>query len=637
MDKKLDNFNPNSSQNHQDERERNPIFARGGHQYSGPRPNYNDRPFNNQGRRQYNGNAPNFNNRRPPHFNDYGGNRFRDQRGPRPFNNYNNNNDYNNRRDYRYDNYYNRGFNSDRRYGYNQNPNFEREFNRGNYDNENEEEKEAKLEKERILSEFRKKHAEVIEKLKILFVNESLKEDEIIDILQMVKSNPNLTIFEAMNLIYRQVQIIKTVSLNKSNRQYGPNQDILEFEFENNLNKEDVKQVIQKYKIYKDKEEIHEKEEEIDINFNSINDKKEIYRKESKNAIIDKYWFYIDDFDKRRKLIKDEDGYFNYLPLMNPEGEKNNTDEDDIYAKNENEISYHALFYKTLICKECKINPENEEMQLLCPYAHNILKDFRIIYKYTDEEVCKFMILLQQCNLFTFQNYINYIPMSLSPKFNIDAFKVHKCQLDEGICPNDYHLCPYYHKKAKVDEMRRPPSLFAYLGSTGDICFNTKKKEYCPDKCICGIFCRFVHNKNEFNYHPDHFRKEFDCVRKKGKNGKCIFINTCYGKHNEKEYKEDEEEENEEEIEEEEVEKDEEVLDIENRVKKVLNVAKAFRCRKCQNVESDICYLIQCKHFLCLKCYKKIIRDNKKKEGKNLECPFCGKEIIKDSVVKFNF
>ena len=641
----LDNFNPNNNQNN--DRERNDFFLknRGGHPYTGRYANQNNNNY--QNRRNYGyGDRPRFE-RGPPHFSNNGYNY-----------NYNNNNNYGRsgyggqrgRRNYggnfyqrrNEDNYYNdnRGYNTDRRYG--DNSNFDRQYNRENNDFENEEEREAKLEKERILSDFKKKYGKIIEAFKNLFFDESLKEEKIIDIIKMIKSNPNLTIFEAMNLIYREVQIIKTLNLDKSKRQYGPHSDKIEFKFEKYLNRDDLKEVLKKYKIYKNEEEIPEKErdeEEIHINFNSIKgDKKsEVYNKE-KN--MNKSWFYVDEFDKRRKLAKDEEGCFNYLPLMNPEGNKNNNDEEDIYAKNENEISYHSLFYKTLICKECSnlnINAINTLPQLLCPYAHNILKDFRIIYDYTNENVCKFMILLQDSNLFNFQNYLNYIPMSLSPKFNIDTFKVHKCQLDEDACPNDYHLCPYYHKGAKIDEQRRPPLLFGYSGSQGKLCFNRIKKDYCPEKCPSGIFCNYVHNKNEFNYHQSHFRKEFDCKRKKDKNGKCIFIKTCYGKHDEDEYKENNEDsEKEEEVEEEEIENDDEIKKIKKKVKNIFNIAKAFRCRQCQNIESDICYLTKCKHFLCLKCYKKLYKE-KKKEGKNLECPFCAKEITKDNIVKVEF
>ena len=641
----LDNFNPNNNQNN--DRERNDFFLknRGGHPYTGRYANQNNNNY--QNRRNYGyGDRPRFE-RGPPHFsnngynynynnnNNYGRSGYGGQRGRR---NYGNN--YYQRRNE--DNYYNdnRGYNTDRRYG--DNSNFDRQYNRENNDFENEEERETKLEKERILSEFKKKYGKIIEAFKNLFFDESLKEEKIIDIIKMIKSNQNLTIFEVMNLIYREVQIIKTLNLDKSKRQYGPHSDKIEFKFEKYLNKEDLKEVLKKYKIYKNEEEIPEKErdeEEIHINFDSNKGgkKSEVYNKENN---MNKSWFYVDDFDKRRKLAKDEEGCFNYLPLMNPEGNKNNNDEEDIYAKNENEISYHSLFYKTLICKECSnlnINAINTPPQLLCPYAHNILKDFRIIYDYTNENVCKFMILLQDSNLFNFQNYLNYIPMSLSPKFNIDTFKVHKCQLDEDACPNDYHLCPYYHKGAKIDEQRRPPLLFGYSGSQGKLCFNRIKKDYCPEKCPSGIFCNYVHNKNEFNYHQSHFRKEFDCKRKKDKNGKCIFNKTCYGKHDEDEYKENNEDsEKEEEIEEEEIENDDEIKKIKKKVKNIFSIAKTFRCRQCKNIESDICYLTKCKHFLCLKCYKKIFKE-KKKEGKNLECPFCAKEITKDNIVKVEF
>ena len=637
----LDKFNPNANNNQQDDRGRNNFFMnRGGHTYSGGgggfnnRNNYNNNPrFNNQGRRDndMNGDRPNFNR------NGYGG---------RPhYDNYNNNyRNNNNNRGYQrpyYKNYYDRGFYSERRYE-NTNPNFNRREE--NEENNNfTEEREAKLDKEKNIAEFKKKYGKIIESMKSLFVNESLKEEQIIDILKSILLCPNLTIFEVMNMIYRQVQIIKTLALDKSNRQYGPDQDILEFEFDQNLNKNNLVEIIQKYKINKKEEDNKDNNNMNNININiNINTKEDNEEKD-----FDKYWLYIDDFDKRRKLVKDEEGYFNYVPLMNPAGENNNKDEDDIYAKNENEISYHALFYKTLMCQKCSNESKkksNDKLQLLCPYAHDILKDFRIIYKYTDEEVCKFMILLQESKLFSFQNYLNYIPMSLKPEFNIDTFKVHKCQLDSD-CPNDYHVCPYYHKSEKVDEARRPPLLFGYLGSTGDICFNQRRSEYCPEHCPCGMFCRFVHSKNEFNYHQDHFRKEFDCKRPKDKNGKCIYINTCYGKHKKGEYNKIIDEEKEEEFDDNKLDSDEDVQESKNKVKSIFNVAKAFRCRKCQNVESDICYLIQCKHFLCLKCYKKWYNENKKKERKNkdkennekknLICPFCDKEITGVCKVEF--
>ena len=239
--------------------------------------------------------------------------------------------------------------------------------------------------------------------------------------------------------------------------------------------------------------------------------------------------------------------------------------------------------------------------------------------------------------------------MSLSPQFNIDIFKVHKCQLDKE-CPNDYHLCPYYHKSIKEDKQRRPPLLFGYNGNMGDICYDVKNNRYNDKECLCGIFCKYIHNKNEFNYHQEHFRKEFECKRKKDKYGKCIYIKTCYGQRDEDEENKIIEEEEEEDIDEEEVKNDEEVIIEQKKVKKTFNIAKNLRCRKCLNVdEGKICYFIECKHFLCFNCYKKMyddIKKNKKKvnkennenkEIKKLLCPFCDKEIIQKSVVGMEF
>ena len=635
MDKKLDEFNPNENRNYQDDN-RNAYFAnnRGGHTLP-PRGNsgYNNRRGGYRNREWESRDRPNFTHRneygdrRPPYNkyrndNQYSDRYYGEQRRPPP----RYYNDYNNNRNNNYNNSYRE----------NNNPNFNRNFFNEEIE-EFDEQIEIKKEKEKSVNEFKKKYGKIMEEFKILFINESLKEEQIIQILNNIISNPNLTIFEAMNSIYRQVHIIKTLNIKKENRQYGPNKDILYFEFEENMNKKNLVEVIQKYKIYKTEEEIQDKnnnEEEINLHFDNDNNE-EIFNKEIIPNYFDKSWLYVDNFDKRRKLVKDEEGYFNYLPIMNPEGKLDNKD-DDIYAKNENEISYHALFYKTQMCKECNISKDNKiETQLLCPYAHDILKDFRIIYKYTDEDTCKFMSLLLDSKLFIFQNYKNYIPMSLSPEFNIDTFKVHKCQLDEGICPNDYHVCPYYHKKSKVDDARRPPLLFGYSGGTGDICFNAKKKEYCPEKCLCGIFCRFIHNKNEFNYHWEHFRKEFDCKRPK-KNGKCIYYKTCYGKHpKNEELINDEEKEEEEEVDFSVLDDDEDINKIEKKIKTQLNVAKSLRCRKCQNIKNKLCIFIECKHFCCFDCYRKIFRENKKKKETNNLCPFCYEKI--KTIARFEF
>ena len=233
--------------------------------------------------------------------------------------------------------------------------------------------------------------------------------------------------------------------------------------------------------------------------------------------------------------------------------------------------------------------------------------------------------------------------LNLSQEFDIDTFKVHKCQLDKH-CPNDYHLCPYYHESAKGDEERRPLSLFRYMDKTGGFCFNEKKKKYCPNDCIYGIFCEYLHSKNEYNYHPNHFGKQYECERKKV-NGKCIYYRTCYGIHHDEE--ENEEEEKEEEIGEniiqEEIEQDEDIKISKEKSENVFNLAKYFRCRKCQNVinSGNICYFVKCKHFLCGNCFKQLKKLNKsqkeeEQKSNSLSCPFCHEDIQK-SVLNINF
>ena len=509
--------------------------------------------------------------------------------------------------------------------GYEKNDNFNRPENNKEENEANQMIKEAMYEKEKDLKEFKKTNKDIIESFKILFVNEGLKEEEIIEIIKNINTYPSLTIFEAMNLIEREVKIIKTLQFVHSGqkREYGPNKDILEPEFEPYFPKKNLREVIQKYKTYKKNSE-------------NTNEK-----------IVPEEWLYIDDSDQRRQLIKDELGYFNYLPILNP----NNSDEKEniIYARNDNELTYHYLFYKTLMCKYCDLSDEQEQENNLCPYAHNILNDFRIIYDYKNEEISKFMLLLLDSKLFHFENYLNYIPMSISPEFNLDTFKVHKCQLDKS-CPTDYHLCPYYHKSVEGDEQRRPPLLFGYCGNPGDICFNEKKKKYCPKKCKCGIFCHYLHNKNEYNYHLDHFRKEYKCKRKKIK-GKCIYYKTCYGIHpngSDNENSDNEEEEEEEEEDEkkmqEEIDNDEKIIENKKEVDNSLVHAKIFRCRKCQNVDDNgkLIFFMKCNHFLCVKCFKKIyaeLKSGKKKNKKEaiLTCPFCNNTLGKEEIIKTFF
>ena len=520
--------------------------------------------------------------------------------------NYNNNGNFNNKKNNYYQNKkwknnindnYNDINKNDNKYSRNNNS-----FIKEEDDNYNNIKEEFKYEKNNNLNDFKQKYNKIIKELRNLFYAE-IEEEKIIEILMNVTSKPSLTIFEAMNLIYREIKISENIIYNKSkiNKRYGPESDIYEEKNNSDFTKNNLNKVIQNYKIF------------------------------DENNGLEKHWLFIDNSDKRRKLLKDENGFYNYLPLYCNDNSKDN---EDIYAKNENEILYHSLFYKTLICRYCDINKENNEIEELCPYVHNILKDFRIIYDYDDENIINFMKLLLDSNLFKFENYLNYIPKDLSPKFNLDSFKVHQCMLDSK-CPNDYQICPYYHKSNKQDKMRRPQALFRYIGIKCNESYNKKKERFYQDKCLLGIFCHFCNNENEYNYHSDHFRKE-KC-KNININGKCKYFKTCYKNHSNKYYNnEDSEKEEEEEGENEiyeEIEDDEKIIELTEKINNSMNIGRYLRCRKCFNISSfgQICYFIECNHFICYKCFKSISKK------KIILCPFCNMEIKKKKVVFLNF
>ena len=331
----LDSFDPNR----RGRRDMNPMFAkkddRGGYHYRGMDGDRGGRKYeNNRGREDNRNYGDNQRGRSGGYFRgnrdrDFGGENFRDNRG-RDFRggNYGDNRDRNfgggnfrgNRdRDFRGGNFrgnrdrdyggYRRGdFGRDRgrgmgrgrdfggrNYGrgYNNTPFYhddmgrdydemEDNFNRRRNIEENDEEyqmkKEVQYEKEKFWSDFKKEHKEIIESFKILFINEHLKDEQIHQIIINIKSNPSMTIFEAMNYIYREIQIIKTLEYVNSgnNREYGPNKDdIFEYKYEQYYPKKNLNEVIEKYKIY-----------ELNIeNYQTI--------------VSEKYWLY-------NELIKEE-------------------------------------------------------------------------------------------------------------------------------------------------------------------------------------------------------------------------------------------------------------------------------------------------------------------------------------------
>ena len=482
--------------------------------------------------------------------------------------------------------------------------------------------------------EFKRKYSSFIDKIENIFYS-LVTQEEILKIIKTLIKLPSLTIFEAMNLIYRLVKIYSSLSYYKANHEkkdvklMSLDGDILENKYPEDYTCGSLNEVIETYKINK-------KDDKNDILENTSN-------------------LYEDEKDRRRKLTKNIDDIYNYLPILSDdplfinEEDKKIFENLDIFAKNENEINYHPLFFKTMMCHSCENKNDDDLLNIDCPYCHNIQNDFRIIYDYKDKSICLLMKELNDSDLFNFENYLNYIPKKLNfKKIDLKSFKVHKCQLDKS-CPNDYHLCPFYHESEKQRDLkRRPPFLFRYSSEICKNCFDENKNKYNAKNCELGDFCNNIHSKNEYNYHLNNFRKLFKCTR--NPKGKCPFIKTCYGIHN-KEIDNDSDDEEKEESEDSSIDveklEDEDLKDIKVKIKKIVEIGNQYRCRKCNQLKPVICFFIDCKHFLCINCLKKMrsnimkLKKNKneenKEESKDLKCPFCDKEIAKGKVFKSSY
>ena len=436
--------------------------------------------------------------------------------------------------------------------------------------------------KERIIMKIN-----IIEQMETLF-DFMITQNDITNIIKSLLLSPHLTIFEAMNLIFRNVQIIKTLRFINENKRVFKKENV----------EIDENKIIKSYKVYKTKD-------------------------------LKPDWLYIDNSDKRRVLLKDENGYYNYIPLLNT-----NNIKDNLYAKNENEILYHFLYFKTLLCNSNNDLPNTNGKEVeLCPYSHNILKDFRIIYDYEDEKIYDFMLLLKDCKLFNFENYLKYIP--INPLSKIDSIDFQKLIRNGEF--NNYHLYPFYHSLKKGDEPHYPTSLFKCIEKLGNNNYDENSTISHPEKCSLGIFCPFLYNKTEENFYYNYFKNDKKCEEEK----KNLYNKESYGiDSNEKNKKSEEEEKLNEKKIEKEVEKDPIIQEKKNKINLLIKIGKYFRCKKCNNIPKNakIYYFINCKHFLCDNCLKKIKKENKSNNKKiNLLCPFCDNKIGKSKIVVMNF
>jgi len=88
-------------------------------------------------------------------------------------------------------------------------------------------------------------------------------------------------------------------------------------------------------------------------------------------------------------------------------------------------------------------------------------------------------------------------------EFNPLTYKMYRCPLGP-ICKLDRKLCLNYHSKK---DKRRNPILYKaeFCPNLYDV--KNKCKPLADGKCDSGDKCKFAHNKYEYFYHPDKFRK----------------------------------------------------------------------------------------------------------------------------------
>jgi hypothetical protein len=143
--------------------------------------------------------------------------------------------------------------------------------------------------------------------------------------------------------------------------------------------------------------------------------------------------------------------HFNYIcALCKVDGCKNPLCR---YGHSDNEILFHPLTFKTLLCRDFLNGKCNKD---LCPRSHSYLTDFRIIYKADDPSVKK--ILELGTNLYTFKPdslWDKYLPL----EFNLGTYKINQCPLSSH-CKLDRPLCLNYHDNT---DRRRHPNKFNYM------------------------------------------------------------------------------------------------------------------------------------------------------------------------------
>lgn len=210
-----------------------------------------------------------------------------------------------------------------------------------------------------------------------------------------------------------------------------------------------------------------------------------------------------------RKLDIDDKMFFSYIPMKCRFIE--NKSMDCIYGdkcpfahKNE-EIFYHPILYKKIKCWKKKDKCPNKDK---CCFFHENYEKMESEIDFDNETIKK---MIEEINNIIIKNeneekyFIEDLrnENNIPSEFNPITYKTHKCPLNH-LCKLNIYQCLNYHD-GKNDK-RRP--FQTYKAEFCENVFN-EKKERIPNKiCPFRDTCKKCHNKFEYMYHLDIFRKK---------------------------------------------------------------------------------------------------------------------------------
>jgi len=183
----------------------------------------------------------------------------------------------------------------------------------------------------------------------------------------------------------------------------------------------------------------------------------------------------------RRKPILYLGHIWNYYPVACNNKKEHNVSQCR-FAHTEEEINYHPLVYKTVLCS-LKETCKNRH----CSFAHS-LDDLRRLKEIFREEVIKKEQQQSESN----------------KGFDIEMYKTIGCK-KKDTCKDKN--CLHYHN---LFEKRRLPK-YKY---NSDMCSNVfvKGRYESPSLCLNGDNCQYCHTKNERYYHKENYKKSI-CKR----------------------------------------------------------------------------------------------------------------------------